>query len=64
MSVSYAKLREQFGRPTGSFQAIKHKCANLLLEVECGRSAVYHASEAVARQRVCGFHTRAICRCS
>ena len=48
MSVGYAKVREQFGRPIGSFQAIKHKCANLLLEVECGRSAVHHASEAVA----------------
>ena len=48
MAVEYAKLREQFGRPIGSFQAIKHKCANMLVEVECGRSAVYHASEAVA----------------
>ncbi|HEX9041920.1 MAG TPA: acyl-CoA dehydrogenase family protein [Trebonia sp.] len=48
LAVSYAKVREQFGRPIGSFQAIKHKCANLLLEVECGRSAVYHASEALA----------------
>jgi alkylation response protein AidB-like acyl-CoA dehydrogenase len=49
MAVGYAKVREQFGRPIGSFQAIKHKCANLLLEVECGRSAVYHGSQAVAR---------------
>jgi alkylation response protein AidB-like acyl-CoA dehydrogenase len=48
LSVSYAKVREQFGRPIGSFQAIKHKCANLLLEVECGRSAAQHASAAVA----------------
>ena len=48
LSVGYAKVRHQFGRPIGSFQAIKHKCANLLLEVECGRSAVYHASAAVA----------------
>jgi alkylation response protein AidB-like acyl-CoA dehydrogenase len=48
MSVGYAKVREQFGRPIGSFQAIKHKCANLLLDVESGRSAVYHASEALA----------------
>ncbi|MGH3207502.1 MAG: acyl-CoA dehydrogenase family protein [Trebonia sp.] len=48
MSVGYAKVREQFGRPIGSFQAIKHKCANMLLDVECGRSAVYHAGEAVA----------------
>jgi alkylation response protein AidB-like acyl-CoA dehydrogenase len=48
MSVEYAKVREQFGRPIGSFQAVKHKCANMLLEVECGRSAVYHAREALA----------------
>jgi alkylation response protein AidB-like acyl-CoA dehydrogenase len=51
MSVGYAKVREQFGRPIGSFQAVKHKCANLLLEVECGRSAVGQASEAVAGGR-------------
>ena len=48
LSVEYAKVREQFGRPIGSFQAIKHKCANLLLEVESGRSAVYHAGAALA----------------
>ena len=47
-AVEYAKTRIQFGRPIGSFQAIKHKCANLLLDVECGRSAVQHASEALA----------------
>ena len=40
LSVEYAKVREQFGRPIGSFQAIKHKCATLFLEVESGRSAV------------------------
>jgi alkylation response protein AidB-like acyl-CoA dehydrogenase len=48
LSVEYAKVREQFGRPIGSFQAIKHKCANMLLEVQCGQSAVYHASAALA----------------
>ncbi|HEX4089100.1 MAG TPA: acyl-CoA dehydrogenase family protein [Trebonia sp.] len=48
LSVEYAKAREQFGRPIGSFQAIKHKCANLLLEVECGRSAVSQATAALA----------------
>jgi alkylation response protein AidB-like acyl-CoA dehydrogenase len=48
LAVGYAKVREQFGRPIGSFQAIKHKCANLLLEVEAGRSAVYHARAALA----------------
>ena len=51
LSVEYAKVREQFGRPIGSFQAIKHKCANMLLEVESGRSAAYHASAAVAGQQ-------------
>jgi alkylation response protein AidB-like acyl-CoA dehydrogenase len=48
LSVEYACVREQFGRPIGSFQAIKHKCANLLLEVESGRSAVSQATAAVA----------------
>jgi alkylation response protein AidB-like acyl-CoA dehydrogenase len=48
MAVEYAKVREQFGRPVGSFQAIKHKCANLLLEVESGRSAVEYATAALA----------------
>ena len=48
LSVEYAKVREQFGRPIGSFQAIKHKCATLLLEVESGRSAVPAAAAAVA----------------
>jgi len=48
MAVGYAKTREQFGRAIGSFQAIKHRCADLLLEVECLRSAVRYAAAAVA----------------
>jgi alkylation response protein AidB-like acyl-CoA dehydrogenase len=48
LSVDYAKLRVQFGRPIGSFQAIKHKCADMLLEVESARSAAYYAAWAVA----------------
>ena len=48
MSVEYAKLRVQFGRPIGSFQAIKHKCADMLLEVESARSAAYCAAWAAA----------------
>lgn len=48
MSVDYAKLRVQFGRPIGSFQAIKHKCADMLLEVESARSAAYYAMWAAA----------------
>ena len=43
MSVDYAKVRVQFGRPIGSFQAIKHKCADMLLEVESAKSAAYYA---------------------
>jgi len=44
MSVGYAKERVQFGRPIGSFQAIKHKCADMLLEIESAKSAAYYAS--------------------
>ena len=43
MSVEYAKVRVQFGRPIGSFQAIKHKCADMLLQVEFAKSAAYYA---------------------
>jgi alkylation response protein AidB-like acyl-CoA dehydrogenase len=47
-SVQYAKDRVQFGRPIGSFQAIKHKCADMLLEVESAKSAAYYAAWAAA----------------
>jgi alkylation response protein AidB-like acyl-CoA dehydrogenase len=43
MSVEYARERSQFARPIGSFQAIKHKCAEVLLEVELARSAAWWA---------------------
>jgi alkylation response protein AidB-like acyl-CoA dehydrogenase len=48
MAVDYAKTRIQFGRPIGSFQAIKHKCADMLLEVESAKSAAYYAGWAAA----------------
>jgi alkylation response protein AidB-like acyl-CoA dehydrogenase len=48
MAVEYAKSRVQFGRPIGSFQAIKHRCADLLVEVEAARSAAYYAGWAAA----------------
>jgi alkylation response protein AidB-like acyl-CoA dehydrogenase len=48
MSVEYAKVREQFGRPIGSFQAIQHKCANMMVQVESSKSATYYAAWAVA----------------
>lgn len=48
MAVDYAKVRVQFGRPIGSFQAIKHKCADMLLEVESAKSAAYYAGWAAS----------------
>ena len=48
MAVDYAKVRVQFGRPIGSFQAIKHKCADMLVQVESAKSAAYYAGWAVA----------------
>ncbi len=47
-SVEYAKERVQFGRPIGSFQAIKHKCADVLIEVELAKSATYYAAAAAS----------------
>jgi alkylation response protein AidB-like acyl-CoA dehydrogenase len=44
MSVEYAKDRVQFGRPIGSFQAVKHRCADMLVDVEGMRSTVYWAA--------------------
>ena len=48
MAVEHAKVRRQFGRPIGSFQAVKHKCADMLVSVEKSRAAAYHAIEAAA----------------
>ncbi len=48
MSTAYAAERVQFGRPIGSFQAIKHRCADMLVDVEGMRSAVYWAAWCVA----------------
>lgn len=44
MSVEYAKTRVQFGRPIGSFQAIKHRCADMLVDVESARAASWYAA--------------------
>ena len=48
MAVSYAGLRVQFGRPVGSFQAIKHLCADMLTELEAARSAARYGLWALA----------------
>jgi len=44
MAVEYAKEREQFGKPIGSFQAVQHLCADMLRAVELGRAAAYYAA--------------------
>jgi alkylation response protein AidB-like acyl-CoA dehydrogenase len=48
MAVDYAKARRQFGKPIGSFQAIRHKCADMFLDVECARGAAYYALQTAA----------------
>jgi alkylation response protein AidB-like acyl-CoA dehydrogenase len=46
IATDYARTREQFGRPIGSFQAVKHKCADMLVDLECARSASQAALQA------------------
>jgi alkylation response protein AidB-like acyl-CoA dehydrogenase len=48
LSVEYARVREQFGRPIGTFQAIQHTLAEMFVRVESARSAAYHAGWAAA----------------
>jgi alkylation response protein AidB-like acyl-CoA dehydrogenase len=50
MATQYAKDRIQFGRPIGSFQAVKHKCADMLVAVELARSAAYYAAWCAATE--------------
>lgn len=47
IATEYARTREQFGRPIGSFQAVKHKCADMLVDLEWARSASAAALESV-----------------
>lgn len=61
LAVDYARDRIQFGRAIGSFQAVKHRCADMLVEVETARSAVVHATlctesdELAVAAAVCGM---------
>jgi acyl-CoA dehydrogenase len=49
LAVDYARTRMQFGRPIGSFQAVKHRCADMLVAVETARSAAWAAVRATDR---------------
>ena len=50
MAVEYAKERKQFGRPIGAYQAVSHRCAQMLLETEGARSAAYYAAWAAENE--------------
>src|SRR5262245_57645424 len=50
-TVGYAKARRQFGRPIGSFQAVKHACADMLVSISVSRQLVEAAVQAVAEER-------------
>jgi alkylation response protein AidB-like acyl-CoA dehydrogenase len=54
ISLNYAKTRVQFGRPIGSFQAIKHKLANMVLDVDGSRYVTYHAAWLLSEQLPAG----------
>jgi alkylation response protein AidB-like acyl-CoA dehydrogenase len=47
MTVEYVKVREQFGRPIGSFQSVKHKAADMLTTLKGARAATYYAAMAL-----------------
>jgi alkylation response protein AidB-like acyl-CoA dehydrogenase len=47
MTVDYAKLRVAFGKPIGAYQGVKHKCADMLVEIENAKSLTYYAAWAV-----------------
>jgi alkylation response protein AidB-like acyl-CoA dehydrogenase len=51
MAVEYAKVREQFGKPIGSFQAIKHMAADMVVRLESSRAVVHYAALSIAEGR-------------
>jgi alkylation response protein AidB-like acyl-CoA dehydrogenase len=62
MAVQYAKTRVQFGRPIGSFQAVKHRCADMLMRVEFAKAAAAYGSWAVANDPTDAPLAAALCK--
>jgi len=61
MAVTYSKQRQQFGVPIGSFQAVKHAAATILVDVEAARSATYYAAASVdSGAQTAGLHAAAV----
>jgi alkylation response protein AidB-like acyl-CoA dehydrogenase len=63
-TVEYTKVREQFGRPIGSFQAVQHKCANMMVDLEGAKSAVYYAAWAVSNDAADAVTAAAVAKAS
>jgi alkylation response protein AidB-like acyl-CoA dehydrogenase len=59
LSLEHAGSREQFGRPIGSFQAVQHRCADMLVRVELARSAVWRAAWSLVEQEPAAAHLAA-----
>ncbi|WTW95617.1 acyl-CoA/acyl-ACP dehydrogenase [Streptomycetaceae bacterium NBC_01309] len=55
MTVEYSKIRVQFGRAIGSFQALKHRCADMYVQLETSRSALYYAAWAATEAEAAGL---------
>ena len=58
LTVAYSKERVQFGRPIGSFQALKHRMADMLVDVETSRSVSWAAAWSAAQSRASSAHER------
>ena len=61
-TVAYVKDRHQFGRPIGSFQAVQHRCADMLVQTEASRSAAYYAAYALSEGLADAAHAASVAK--